>query len=213
MLKTVKFNEIDSYEDLGLILTSSNIEAPSPKTNTVEIDGADGSVDYTEAFGDVFYGNRKLSFDFTYAGNPETYADKFSELQNKLHGERMKIVISDDPDFWYVGRVTVDRWKSSKAVRRITVDCDCEPYKYQNVIRKYEITSNPQTIKFKNLRMMVYPKLLADSAVGILCNGKNVVLSAGVASQGVIRFTKGDNTLVVSGGSCNLTIESLRGSL
>jgi len=213
MLKTVKFNGIDSYEDLGLILTSSSIDAPSVKTNMVSIDGADGSVDYTEAFGEVFYENRKLSFDFTYAGNPETYADKFSELQNKLHGERMKIVISDDPDFWYMGRVTVDRWKSSKAVRRITVDCDCEPYKYQNVIRKYEITSNPQTIKFKNLRMRTYPALIADEAVGILCNGKSVVLSAGIINQGVIRFTKDDNTIVVSGGLCNLTIECLRGSL
>lgn len=213
MFKTVKFNGIDSYDDLGLILTSSNIEAPSPKTNVVEIDGADGSVDYTEAFGDVFYENRKLSFDFTYAGSPDSFAEKFSELQNLLHGEKQKIVISDDPDFWYFGRVTIDRWKSSKAIRKITIDCDCEPYKYQNIIRRYEITSNPQTIKFRNLRMIVYPKLSADSAVGISCNGKNVVLSVGTASQGVIRFTKGENTLVVTGGSCNLTIESIRGSL
>ena len=66
MLKHILFGKIDSFEELGLILTSSNIEAPALKSNYVKLDGADGSVDFTEAFGRIFYENRKLQFEFTY---------------------------------------------------------------------------------------------------------------------------------------------------
>lgn len=212
-MKHVLFGNYNSYDDLGLILTSSTIDAPSPKTNYIELDGSDGSVDYTEAFGRVFFENRKLKFDFTYTGHHLTFAEKFSELQNLLHGRKMKIIISDDPEWWYVGRITLDSWKSSKAIRKISIECDCEPYKYTNVIRVYEINSNPQSIVFHNARKNVVPTLLATAAIGVACNEKSVTLTPDVKVTDGIEFVEGKNTLVVTGSSsCSLKIECIIGS-
>lgn len=214
MLKHVLFDNYDSNEDLELVLTSSNIEAPAPKTIYVKIEGKDGSIDYTEAFGRIFFENRKLQFEFTYCGDADSFADKFSELQNKLHGRRMKIVISDDAEWWYEGRVSLDKWKSSKAIRKITIECECDPYKYQNVVRMYNVTANPQSVVFKNNRMNTSPKLTANTAVTVACNNKSVTLAPNVSSTGVIDFKDGDNTLTVTGStSCVLKVECIKGSL
>lgn len=212
-MKTVRFGQYDSYEDFALILTSSNIDAPKIKTNMVDVSGADGSVDFSEAFGDVFYETRKLQFDFTYTGDSNSYAEKFSNIQNRLHGQKLNIVISDDPNFYYVGRIELDKWKSSKAIRKITISCECEPYKYQSVKRTYQITSNPQTIRFDNLRKRVKPTLVCTSSVSVTCNGKSVTLTANVPNTGTIRFVNGENSLVVAGGTGTLTITCIRGSL
>lgn len=214
MLKHILFGKIDSFEELGLILTSSNIEAPALKSNYVKLDGADGSVDFTEAFGRIFYENRKLQFEFTYGGDPDSFADKFSEVQNKLHGRRMEIRISDDEEWWYEGRLTVDKWKSSKAIRKITVEAECDPYKYKNVVRIYSITANPQSVVFKNSRKNASPKITSDVAVSVACNGKSVTLTPNVSATDVLEFTEKSNTLTVTGSTaCTLKVECVIGSL
>ena len=54
-IHNVKFEKdgefIDSYLDLGLILSSRDIEAPKVKDHIVDIVGADGSIDLTEVLG------------------------------------------------------------------------------------------------------------------------------------------------------------------
>ena len=52
----VKFDNIHSVNDLGLSLSTVEITPPEPKTYIIEIAGADGSLDLTEALtGDVKY--------------------------------------------------------------------------------------------------------------------------------------------------------------
>lgn len=210
-MKTIRFGSLDSYEDLNLILTSSQISAPSLKEKYIDVDGADGSIDYTQCYGRIFYEDRDLQFEFTYGGLVD-YAEKFSEIQNKLHGKKFDIRISDDLDWFYVGRVTVDKWKSSKAVRNITVTCRCEPYKYKVVKRVHNIETNPQTIRFRNDRMIAKPTFIGTVGYGLQCNGDTIQLAVGV-ERGGLTFLEGDNDIIVSGGSGVLTINCTVGSL
>lgn len=57
-MKCVKFGGLHSFYEWGLILSEKEIKAPQPKTNAVDVEGADCEIDYTEAFGDVKYQNR-----------------------------------------------------------------------------------------------------------------------------------------------------------
>lgn len=116
---------------MGLLLNAKTIGTPPPKVEEIDIPGGDGVLDLTEAFGETKYKNRKLSFEFSTIAPKSQFMDVFSRVQNLLHGRRMDIRLSDDPAWYYTGRVSVNEWKADKAVGRFTVDCDCEPYKYK----------------------------------------------------------------------------------
>ena len=66
MLNDVIFNnEKSAFYDWNIVLTKAEIPLPTPKTYTVDIKGADGVLDLTEALtGDVQYNNRQIKLTF-----------------------------------------------------------------------------------------------------------------------------------------------------
>ena len=176
----VKFGDIHSYDNLSLILNSKEIETPSPKTESIEIPGADGELDFTEFFGEVKFKNRKLTFELSYIGAQSTFLTKFSTIQKAIHGKKLHITLDDDPGYYYIGRVTVGTWKAEKGYATITVEADCEPYKYKNTVTtvSQSIASNG-TISLTNLKKSVVPKISTTAAVTIAWTGGSASLSAG----------------------------------
>ena len=140
----VRFGAYHSYNDFHLILAKKTIGTPSPKKEVIEIPGGDGVLDLTEFFGGVKYGNRTLTFEFSTIRPQSEFMEIFSEVQNAIHGKRMAIAIDDDPEWVYVGRISVSEWKAEKAVGRLTIDCDCEPFKRR-------ISSKPVKLTGRNL--------------------------------------------------------------
>lgn len=125
-MNTVTFGEYNSYSDLNLILSSKTIGSPSVKTSTIDLPGSDGVLDFTEYFGEPKYSNRALKFQFT-AIRPVMAFD--STIKNLLHGQKMKIVLSDNSDVYFYGRVSVGDWLINKGIATIEVACDCDPYR------------------------------------------------------------------------------------
>ena len=130
-MKGVTFGSYHSYDDFNLILSQKIIGTPSPKTNVIDIAGGDGVLDLTEYFGDVKYNNRSISFDFSTTVPQAQFMDLFSQVQNALHGQKMRITLDDDPEFYYVGRISVSEWKTDKSIGKLTIDCDCDPWKFK----------------------------------------------------------------------------------
>ena len=128
-MKGVKFGNYHSYDDFNLILTQKTIGTPSPKTEIIDIPCSDGVLDLTEFFGEVKYNNRALSFEFSTTVPQDEFMALFSRVQNALHGQKMQIVLDDDSEWCYTGRITVSEWKAEKRIGKLTIDCDCEPYK------------------------------------------------------------------------------------
>lgn len=136
----ITFGGFHSYRDFSLILAQKTIGTPSPKTETIDIPGGDGVLDFTEFFGEVKYNNRQLSFDFSTLVRQEQFMTLFSTVQNALHGQKMKIVLDDDPECYYIGRITVNEWKADQNIGKLTIDCDCEPYKYKLTSQAVNLT-------------------------------------------------------------------------
>ena len=128
-MKGVKFGDKHSYRDFGLILTEKDIGSAEPKLEQVEVDGIDGKLDLTDALGRLKYKNRTLSFTFTAIGSQSEFLSKYSEIQNYLHGKKMRVILDDDPSFYYEGRCTVNKFKTSKRTATIVIDVDAAPYK------------------------------------------------------------------------------------
>ena len=128
-MKGIRFGNYHSYTDLRLILASKTIGTPSPKTETIGIPGGDGVLDLTEYFGDVKYENRPLSFEFSTMVPRSEFPSVFSAVQNALHGRKLPIIDDEDPEWFYTGRISVSEWKAEKNIGKLTIDCDCEPYR------------------------------------------------------------------------------------
>ena len=63
-MNTVYFENLNSYDDLNLLLESKEIEVPTAKTEYVEVPGSDGKIDFSEFFGEIKYEDRKIKLDF-----------------------------------------------------------------------------------------------------------------------------------------------------
>ena len=130
-MKGITFGNLHSYRDLNLILAEKVIGTPSPKTELIEIPGSDGVLDFTEFFDGIKYNNRKLSFEFSTMVPQSEFMSLFSTVQNALHGQKLTIILDDDPEWYYIGRISVSEWKAERLTGKLTIDCDCEPYKYR----------------------------------------------------------------------------------
>ena len=100
MLNDVIFNdEKSAYDEWNIVLTKPEIPLPEPKTSTVDIKGANGLLDLSEALtGDILYNNRTIKLNFEMMDDTDFY-DLISDISNYLHGRvvtvlRMRTIIT-----------------------------------------------------------------------------------------------------------------------
>lgn len=119
-----------SWDDWNLVPTSRPvINPPEAKNIYVDIPGADGQIDLTESLtGDVKYKNRIGSIEFHVQGK-KNWCDLFSDIMDFLQGQQFKLILDDDPCYYYLGRFSVNQWKSEPMHSVITIDYNVEPYK------------------------------------------------------------------------------------
>lgn len=219
MIKRVFFDNFDSWADFSLIRSRKTIESPEPKYIKVEVEGADGDLDLTDFFGDVKFQNRNIRFEFSTAVREREFLNLFSKIQNSLHGKKMKIVLEEDSDFYYVGRISVNEWEADKNIGLVTIDCDCEPYKYKKnkTIFTLNLTGKTPYI-LPNLRKRVVPTFTISSPLKIEFNSSIYSIgSSGMTAQQTfvipeLSLREGDNLISLE-GSGTVRIEYQEGGL
>ena len=137
-MKGVTFGDVHTSQ-FGIYLSSVTIGEAAVREYKIEIPGASGMLDLTDYFGVVPYENRLISFDFTFPQRNGKLLTAYSDLQNAVHGKKLDITLDDNPNYHYVGRVKVGELKKGP-VSVVTVECDCEPFKYGNIRNTVQIT-------------------------------------------------------------------------
>lgn len=219
MIETgILFDDIHSFHDLNLVLSGCEIPPAKPKTNYVEIPGADGSVDLTEAIGEVKYNDRDgCKFTFTMLPNDAmTWEEKKSEVSNLLNGKKVKITLDKDDEFYYTGRCTVDSFLSDKKIRQIVVTARVSPYKLKQAetVLEYQLSETAQTIVLQNSRKSVSPYIeTSDDNVTVIFGLTTFTFEkAGQYSIPEILLVMGDNVLTAA-GSGTITFRYREGDL
>lgn len=130
-MRGVMFGNKHSYWNWGLMLrTAPKITSPAPKTHYVDIPGAHGSVDLTEALtGKVQYKNRRITLEFVTMAGREDWSAIYSDILSELHGQMKDIRLDDDPMHLYRGRVTAGDPERAKNVITIKMTAEVEPFK------------------------------------------------------------------------------------
>ena len=199
-MKGIRFGNYHSYNDMNLILSQKTIGTPSIKTESIDIPGGDGVLDLTDYFGEIKYGNRPLVFEFSTTVPKSQFMVLFSRVQNALHGKKMQIVIEDDPEWYYVGRITVSEWKAEKSIGKLTIECDCEPYK--NSITETKVSkavSGTDTIVLTNSRKSVVPTITTSANMTISFGAYSGTFSAGTFIIPELVLVEGNNSIKVTG--------------
>lgn len=136
-MKGITFGNYHSYDDFGLILSSKEIGSPEPKIITIDVEGGDGVLDFTEFAGETKFKNWKLTFHFSKPQVLPAFMQLLSDVHNALHGKKIKIILDENPEFYYVGRIAVNEFKADANIGRLTIECDCDSWKYKlNVTRE-----------------------------------------------------------------------------
>lgn len=215
-MKGVTFGVLHSYKDFGLILNSKEIGSPKVKEKIIEIEGADGSLDLTEFFGEPKYENVQHKFQFSTIVPQAQFLSLFSAVKNALHGKKLRITLDGDPLFYYIGRIHVSNFTNEKSVGIINVECDCEPYKYkvEKTVVSVEITDTAAVI-LPNSRKRVVPEvqITTDSGLRIEYQGSNIWdLGSGSYTLPELELVEGENTVTVT-GTGTVTFTYQEGSL
>ena len=174
---SVTFGSITSAS-LGIIGAQKKIGYPRPKTTTISVPGSDVTLDFTEAFGGVHYENRTITLVFLSLEPWSDQMEQDSTVKNALHGRKMNIVFSDDPEYNYIGRITVGDWEYYRGAGRVTVTINAEPYKYKTQETTVDSSGN-ETVTLTNGRMPVVPYVSTDAAITLEWLGYSVALAAG----------------------------------
>lgn len=202
-MKGITFGNYHSFDDFSLILASKEIGAPTVKTMKIDIAGADGSLDLTDFFGEPKYENVIHKFQFSTIVPQSEFAATFSAVKNALHGKKMRVILDDDSHFYYVGRLTVSSFTSAKGVGSISIEADCEPYKYKlakTVVSR--AVNGRDIIVLTNSRKRATPEVQieTESSLNIVYQVSNVWdLSSGSFTLPELELAEGDNSVTVTG--------------
>ncbi len=221
---------IHTERDWGLKLISIYLPMPSPKTQTIDIPGGDGSIDLSEINGRPTYKDREgvqLVFDLL-DGDYTTWLMKYSEFAAEVHGRTIKMVLDDEPEHYYMVRLELNSEKTNPIYSKITLSGSAEPFKYDllssgepwlwdifnfqtGVIRTLmdvEITSTDRTVTILGAGIDNPPVFVVTEAnnLQLIHGGRTYTLKVGRNRFPAVRVGKEDVTLTFS-GTGKLSIE------
>jgi len=191
----VTFNGHHSFRDYHLLPTSAPmITPPEVQTFYVNVAGADGSLDLTEVLtGYVNYGDRKGEFNFQIYGDRSDWYNVYNEIVHDLHGKRADVILDEDAQYYYKGRLTVGNPTFGKHTANIKItgvfssnryvqdsysgnDWLWNPFDFDNGIAReyYQIRiRNSKTITLIGSEIIVCPVFTLDSGYLSLTTGGN----------------------------------------
>lgn len=202
-MKGITFGSLHSYNDLQMLLVSKEIGSPEVKVKKIDIEGADSSLDLTDYFGEAKYENLTHKFNFSTIVPQRDFPSMFSAVKNALHGKKMRVIFDDDPHFYYVGRIHVSSFTNDKRIGNITIEADCEPYKFK--LSKTVVSTavdGTKTITLTNGRKRAVPEVRIQSTgtIRIEYQGSHIWdLGGGSYTLPELELVEGANQVTLTG--------------
>lgn len=181
MMNTVQF-ETDAgavfrpYADYGLLLVEYDAPEPAPKTYRVSLEGMNGAVDMSEWAGAVYFNTRTVSMVIR-----DLESRAYQTMVQFLHGRKVKITFSDQPEWYFYGRCESVASSTRKRVTNTTLSFTCDPFKLAQVedSKTFAAGETAQTAVLATSRRRVVPSIAVTDSATLTYNGNAYTLSAG----------------------------------
>ena len=217
MMHGIVIDNTDTMKDLGLIaLSDIKIGSPEPKTSYVSVPEADGDLDLTEAIsGEVRYGMRQISLtlfavrDITGTRNGPPDERQLSGVKSALmalaHGKKKKIWLPDDPEHYFLGRITIGE-KSNYNSGRFQISATVEPWRFKNEPTERVVSSGGKIIAANEQRRICPVFTVTQGGASIVFKGETYTLTNGENVFSGIRLEPGRNELTFSNVTVPITM-------
>lgn len=131
MYHSIIINGFNTWDDWHLVPDSRPlINPPELKSEYIEIPGSDDVLDYTELLSGLHFGARKGTWDFIVHNGYGKWNERYAVLLSKIHGQKARVVLEDEPGYFYEGRLTLDEWVSGKDWSTVKIGYTLGTYKY-----------------------------------------------------------------------------------
>ena len=207
--RTIILGDYDTAAHGLWTLTAWEFPEPAPVENLVQVPGRiQGPLDLSTALtgGEPRYGARSLSVTLESSeGTREARAARISDMVNRLHGQRLQIILPDHPNHYAVGRLSVRMLYNDLAHASVEVLGTCEPWLYARVETSVPLhaTTGEQQVTLRNSGAMpVVPLVIVsgtDAAFMLRYGANSWTLSAGDYKLPALRLTPGPHVVTFSG--------------
>lgn len=236
---SVTFGDKNTWTDWKLIPSSLPvINTPAPKVSMIDIPGKNGLVDIsTTVSRRPLFGPRTGDLEFVvdhgkYPDWENTWANLYESIFRHLHGKHLKVILADDPGFYYEGRCALGSWNSEAHFTRLSISYVFNPYKmliagtldkwmwdsfsFKNGIIRIPMLNmtvdGSLTITLEASAKPSIPTFTASAAMSVLFNGYSYSLPIGVSRVPAIMIHHTNKTLRFSGNG-KITVDYRGGSL
>lgn len=198
-----------TFRDFKLYPSSVNMPyPPGVQTQFIEIPGMDGTLDATQALdGNVHYEDREYEQKYVDLNGRTFWHARYSELLNFIHGKQLRMILDDDPEWYYVGRFELSDPAPKKYKNTLEITATLNPFKYainstlddwlwdpfnfeNGVVREYSeiFIEEQKTLTIIGSAMPVVPVITIQSENG---DGMNLVYNGDT-----YHLPDGDNRIV-----------------
>lgn len=122
-----------TLNDWGFALGNNNyIGDPELETTYIQVPGRDGLIDASEAIsGRRVYKKRQLAFELGGVRNARNWDTIISGFRNNIHGRVCRLIIDNDPNYYWRGRVFIQDFDRFRDLGTFTLAVpNADPYKY-----------------------------------------------------------------------------------
>lgn len=232
MYHSIYIDDKNTWKDWHLVPTSRPVvNPPKAKTNYIEVPGADGALDISSVFtGQILYSNRQGTWEFRVDPKFMDWTEIYSLIMKDVHGNFVKVILEDDPEYYYEGRLFVNQWLSDKDNSTITIEYNLAPYKKYKLsdrrwiwdtfnfetglVREYRniVVNKEHTMNVIGDRMSCIPTITVSDDMKLIYENKEYKLSRGVNIIEKIVIKNGENPMKFMGNGI-VSIDLLGGIL
>lgn len=196
---SINIGDINTWDDWHIVPASRPlIAAPQVKTSFINLPGGDGALDLTEVLaGRPTYQRRSGSWEFIVMNDYGDWATRYSEIMEYLQGKQFRIILDDDPEYYYIGRLSVNEWRSQAYWSRIVINYNVDPYKRS--IDGYGDLWLWDPFNFNTGSIHDYRKLIVDNTLSV-----DFVNSSMIDVKPIISASNGNIRMTYDGETYNL---------
>jgi hypothetical protein len=128
---TTWVKQADSWSDWHLIPpTRHSISEPAPTFKFIDVPGSTEMLDLSGYLtGKLEYGRRTGTLTFLVDPESVHWAVIYKSMCETLHGKKLGMRLTDDPNYYYEGYFTVGDWETGETNSTVSVSYQLNPYK------------------------------------------------------------------------------------
>ena len=186
-MNSITINGYNLQEEYDLYLPEYDIPAPEPFLSMIAVEGHDGLVDLSNAFGRVYYKNREWDLKLKHFDPTVNWHTISAQVNSRFHGKSLTLRFDDDPEYYWVGRIKNGAYSSSKGEGTFPITISTQPYKYKlNPTTVTKTVSGTTSITLPNADMWVCPNITVSSQMSITFQGITDPAASGIVGQGIV---------------------------